>query len=197
MWLRIPVQNTVRIKPNHLNTPIAGLFSTHSIVLYQGYLLTQLLQNVQPSPSISSMDDLILMVDSGDAILNLRSPTKYLARQIANNVSSSSYDVYADLRQALRHHPPVYLSVAEAHANQQNNPEQIYVSHTSTLSAISEIATDNCGFSLVVDADSTVTMKAFPWSSAVAEQVIDDVDELIRLHQDCSRVLPVLEGEGT
>lgn len=88
---------------------ITGLFTIHTLCLYQGYLLTQLVSDPPNTLPFSSIEDVAMLIERKVAVVNLVSPY-YRAAQILANPDESSYESMRELGRALRNNPPIFAA---------------------------------------------------------------------------------------
>lgn len=89
---------------------VTGLFTVHTLCLYQGYLLTQLVRDMPDPLPFSSIKDVATLIEHKAAILNMNSPDFIMAQHLAN-YNSSPYEGIRQLGQALRLNPPIFGSL--------------------------------------------------------------------------------------
>lgn len=116
---------------------LTGVFALHSISLYQGCLLGQLVLQVPYKPPVSSVDDVQRLISSKQAVLNLVDPS-YAASQHVLTAGPSDEHWY-QLRLALLQNPPVYEN---PHAAVADDPPQHNHSITITLLLLDDIMPD-------------------------------------------------------
>lgn len=88
---------------------LTGVFTLHSLTLYQGGLLAQLVRQQPYVPVVHGLDDVVAMIANKQAVLDLGYPDWAYAQLVMNATAGDG--VWYDLKMAIRHNPPIIREI--------------------------------------------------------------------------------------
>lgn len=165
---------------------ITGIFTIHSLTLYQGCLLSQLVRPEAPVPLVRSFDDITQLISRKEAILNL------VNAEFVNAVSIMEEPIYKQLRQALSLNPPIFLDsrIPSQHRKlAELNARHKVISFETMETIVDSMSHDNCEY-LVVSTGAYLT-QAFMIAPSVNESTLQCLD--LAIINNLSRILAILE----
>lgn len=138
------MQNTMSTQnlTSRLLLVLTGVFTLHSLSLYQGGLLTQLVYQPKYSPTVHSLEQVIHLITTNQAVINLARPSSSIAQMMQD--ATEPDDVWYKLKLATRKNPVVY---AENYYPEDSSQRVITVA--SYMELLDQSTLTNCKFVLM------------------------------------------------
>lgn len=150
------------------------MLTLHSVSIYQGVLLAEMLETTQFKIKPLDIDDVVAMLDSNKVRINLQDRTSIVAeRYLFNHRNDSDSTAFKD---ALRTNPPLFLDKETRFDEANRTVLNVYV---SKLELLQGVYVGYCDYLMMpMDTELTYSM-AIPLAANISERLLSEINTAI------------------